>query len=169
MPKNINGNENLEFDGDSIENLSVLAGGYIITPLGEIILVKDTDEHRIIFSKYINYYLDNGSNTLYNTLISTKMLCDLGCCIYAGVRLEYSKNMLEQLSDCMGSLTFPKDLDSLTSIQKEICLKLIESNKSIVSGSEKIFVQYGSFPDNIYTKEEIVNILKKKEVVRKLN
>lgn len=53
------------------------------------------------------------------------------------------------------SLTFPSDPEKLTSIQKEICLKLIESNISIITKKTKIYVQYGSFPANIYEEEMV--------------
>lgn len=60
----------------------------------------------------------------------------------------------------MASLTIPDNYELLTDIQKEICLQLLNTNKSLFSDKEKIYIQYGSFPDNVYTKEEMMKILK---------
>lgn len=159
-PITINENPSkLEFNSCLKEEISVIEGGYIITPQGEIIVVKDHDEHRIIFSKYLNSFLELDENKIYNTFEATKMLCELGCCVYSGIRLEYIKNKLENLNKSMASLTFPSDLNSLTEIQSKICIELISKNKSLLSNNEKISIQYGSFPDNIYTKDEIVALL----------
>lgn len=87
---------------------------------------------------------------------------------YSGVRLEYIKNKLGGLDNTMGSLTFPNDIDNITENQKEICLHLISTNKSIIGNNEKIYIQYGSFPDNVYSKEQVVSMLQsnidKKEI-----
>ena len=154
-PISINGNLCKEFNSTEIEDLSVLSGGYIITPNGEIILVKDTDQHQVIFSDYINAYLENNDYIKYNTLTATKMLCEIGCCVYAGVRLEYIKNKLEKMTQSMASLTFPNDPSDLTDSQKQIIKTLLKTNKSLFGSSEKILIQYGSFPDNVYNIEEV--------------
>ena len=154
-PISINGNLCKEFNSTEIEDLSVLSGGYIITPNGEIILVKDTDQHQVIFSDYINAYLENNDYIKYNTLTATKMLCEIGCCVYAGVRLEYFKNKLEKMTQSMASLTFPNDPSDLTDSQKHIIKALLKTNKSLFGSSEKILIQYGSFPDNVYNIEEV--------------
>lgn len=159
-PLSINGNQCREFDSTDINELSVLAGGYIITPLGEIILVDDKENHYNVFSKYINAYLENDENTQYNTLISTKMLCELGCCVYSGIRLEYIKNKLENLNKSLCTLSIPSNPESLTDIQKNICIKLIEANKSRISGRKILDIQYGSFPDIVYTEDEMMTMLK---------
>lgn len=158
-PVSINGNLCRDFNSIEVENLSVLSGGYIITPNGEIILVKDTDQHQMIFSDYINAYLENKEYIKYNTLMATKILCELGCCVYAGIRLEYFKNKLEKMNESMASLTFPNNPNSITESQKIIIKKLLKSNKSLFGSSEKIPIQYGSFPDNIYNNEEIHSLL----------
>ena len=163
-PITINNNQKEEFESCDIDNLSTIAGGYIITPRGEIIVVKDNENHCDVFSKYINNYLESENYIEYNTLVATKMLCEIGCCVYAGIRLEYIKNRLEGLSDCVASLTFPSDPEKLTSIQKEICLKLIESNISIITKKAKIYVQYGSFPANIYEEEMVKKSLNSESI-----
>lgn len=155
-PLTINKNQKAEFESCDINDLSVLAGGYVITPLGEIIVVKDNDKHCDVFTKLINNYLENETATKYNTLTSTRMLCEMGCCVYAGVRLEYIKNRLESLSNCIASLTFPSQLSNLTSVQREICTKLLESNVSPVTKKPIIYIQFGSFPDNVFTEEVIL-------------
>lgn len=161
-PVSINGNLCKEFKSSSMEDLSVIVGGYIITPHGEIILVDENEEHCNVFSEYINSYLENDSEKIYETLIATKILCELGCCVYAGIRYnEYVSNKSAGSQDNMGSLTFPNDFNNLTKIQKEICLELISKNKSLLGDRDKIYIQYGSFPDNVYTKEDILLILNK--------
>lgn len=159
-PLSINQNPCCEFPTNAMEELSVMAGGYIITPLWEIILVGDNEYHCDVFSKYINSYLEKEEEIKYNTLTATKILCELGCCVYAGVRLEYIKNKKEKLENSMASLTIPDNYELLTNIQKEICLQLLNTNKSLFGDKEKIYIQYGSFPDNVYTKEEMMKILK---------
>ena len=157
-PLTINGNQREEFESCDISDLSVIAGGYVITPLGEIIVVKDDDKHCEVFTKLINNYLENEIDMKYNTLTSTKMLCEMGCCVYAGVRLEYIKNKLENLSNCVASLTLPSQLSDLTEPQKEICSKLIESNISPITKKPRIYIQYGSFPDNVFNEEDILKV-----------
>lgn len=159
-PLTINENlSKLEFNSCLKEEMSVIEGGYIITPRGEIIVVKDNDEHHIIFSKYLNSFLELETDKLYNTFKATKMLCELGCCVYSGIRLEYAKNKLESLNKSMASLTFPDDIDLLTESQRKICMELISKNRSLFSDNEKIKIQYGGFPDNVYTQNEIIAIL----------
>lgn len=48
-PLSINQNPCCEFPTNDMEELSVMAGGYIITPLGEIILVYDKENHCNVF------------------------------------------------------------------------------------------------------------------------
>ena len=159
-PVSINQNQCCEFPTNAMEELSVMAGGYIITPLGEIILVYDKENHCNVFSKYINEYLESKENIQYDTLSATKILCELGCCVYAGIRLEYIKNKLGNLDKTLVTLTIPNNSENLTDIQKTICTKLIESNKSRISGRKIFDIQYGSFPDTVYTEEEVTEILK---------
>lgn len=160
-PISINGNICKDFKSCDIEEMSVIAGGYIITPRGEVIVVADEEEHRNVFSDYINTYLELEENKIYDTFTATKILCELGCCVYSGVRLEYIKNKLGNLDKSMGSLTFPADIEVISEEQKLICKHLIETNKSLFGTGEKLSVQYGSFPDNVYSKEEIMILLNK--------
>lgn len=162
-PISIKGNPCKEFESSSVEELDVIVGGYIFTPRGEIILVGEADEHCNVFSDYINSYLESTENKVYDTLTATQILCELGCCVYAGVRYkEYISNKTgnEPLDLC--SLSFPNDLSLITEAQKEICLKLISTNKSLLGNREKIYIQYGSFPDIVYTNEQIMEVLKSK-------
>ena len=161
-PVSINGNLCKEFKSSTKEELSVIVGGYIITPPGEIILIDENEEHCNVFSEYINSYLENDSKKIYETLTATKILCELGCCVYAGIRYkEYIADKSGGSIEAIGSLTFPNDFKTLSKKQKEICLELISKNKSLLGDREKIYIQYGSFPDNVYSKEEIVSILNK--------
>ena len=117
-PLSINQNLCCEFSTNAMEELSVMAGGYIITPLGEIILVYDKENHCNVFSKYINEYLESKENIQYDTLSATKILCELGWCVYAGIRLEYIKNKLGNLDKTLVTLTIPNNYENLTDIQK---------------------------------------------------
>ena len=144
------------------EEMSVLSGGYVITTCGEIIVVEDNQEHKDVFSSYINDYLESEQSTVYETYLATKLLCELGCIVYTGVRLEYIKNKLGGLDTSMGSLTFPSEMENVTEIQKEICLRLLDNNRSLFGNGEKIAIQYGGFPDIIYSKEEIIDFLNSK-------
>lgn len=159
---NKNQKEGNEYQSCLPEEMSVLAGGYIITPLGEIIVVEDNQEHKDVFSSYINDYFELESANVYETYLATKLLCELGCIVYAGVRLDYIKNKLGGLDNTMASLTFPSKLEEITEVQKEICQHLLDSNRSLFGNGEKIAIQYGAFPDFVYTKEEVLNFLSPK-------
>ena len=144
------------------EEMSVLSGGYVITTCGEIIVVEDNQENKDVFSSYINDYLETKQSNVYEIYLATKLLCELGCIVYTGVRLEYIKNKLGGLDSSMGSLIFPIEIENITDIQKDICLHLLASNQSIFGKGEKIAIQYGGFPDTVYTKEEVMNFLSSK-------
>ncbi len=163
-PITINGNiSSVSFNSCNLEDLTVIIGGYIITPNGEIIIVSDHEEHCNVFSKYINCYLENDSKQIYDTLTATRTLCELGCCVYSGIRYqEYISHKTEGYNDEFAALTFPRDME-LTEKQKIICQKLMMSNKSSISNNEKIYIQYGTFPDIVLTTEEVSKILVKKE------
>ncbi len=163
-PITINGNKApIEFKSCSIDEITVITGGYIITPRGEIIVIDEKEEHCNIFSDYINAYLEQDSRKIYDTLTSTKMLCNFGCCVYSGIRYkEYIMDLSGNTPQDLCSLTFPDNMLELTEVQKMICKKLIASNKSILGNREKIYIQYGNFPDNIYTKDQIIEILNQK-------
>lgn len=95
------------------EEMSVLSGGYVITTCGEIIVVEDNQEHKDVFSSYINDYLETKQSNVYEIYLATKLLCELGCIVYTGVRLEYIKNKLGGLDSSMGSLIFPIEIAML--------------------------------------------------------
>ncbi len=162
-PISINENPCKEFASCSMEELSVITGGYIFTPRGEIILIGEREEHCNVFSEYINSYLENGSSKIYDIYQATKMLCEMGCCVYSGLRYqEYISNKFgnEPLDVC--TLAFPMDLSAITEQQKQLCLKLISSNQSVLGNREKIYIQYESFPGIVHTKEQVEELLKPK-------
>lgn len=85
------------------------------------------------------------------------MLTELGCVVYAGIRYEeYIESKTANYQGGCASLTFPNDLFDLSDIQKNCCKQLINANKSLIRDTEKIYIQYCSFPDNVYTKEQIL-------------
>lgn len=163
-PVSINGNLCREFMSSTIDDLSVIVGGYIITPRGEIILVDNRDEHCNVFSDYINAYLETGLYKIYDSYMATKILTELGCCVYSGLRYdEYIENKSGNLNLDLCSLTFPSNFN-LTDIQRDICKMLISKNKSSLGDKEKIYIQYGTFPDNVYPKKFILDLLEQKSV-----
>lgn len=172
-PITINGNLSpVEFKSCTIDELTILIGGYIITPRGEIIVVDETEEHCNVFSDYINIYLEQSPFKTYDTATATKILCEIGCCVYAGIRYrEYIANKTESFDNEAISLNFPQEINKITSIQKEACKKIIASNTSIFGDREKIFMNYGGYPDTVYTKDQILKILtesSKKELNSKI-
>lgn len=166
--KTINENEStLSFQSCSTEELTVLIGGYIITPRGEIIIIDESDEHCNIFSTYINEYLEQKEFKIYDTGTAIKILCELGCCVYSGIRYkEYISSRTGNFNDEALTLAFPKEIEGITSIQKEICKKIIESNKSLLGNREKFYMTYESFPGIVYTKEQILSILNSKKQIK---
>lgn len=163
-PITINGNESiLSFQSCEIKEITVLKGGYIITPRGEIIVVDESDEHCNVFSAYINEYLEQKESKTYDTSTAIKILCELGCCVYSGIRYkEYISSRTGNLDDEALTLAFPKEIEEITLIQKEVCKKIIESNKSLLGNREKFYMAYESFPGIVYTKEQILSILNSK-------
>lgn len=159
----INGNEStLSFQSCQADEVTVLVGGYIITPRGEVIVVDEADEHCNVFSAYINEYLEQKEIKMYDTATALKILCELGCCVYSGIRYkEYISSKTGNYDDDALTLAFPKEIEEITSTQKEICKRIIESNKSLLGNREKFYMTYESFPGNVYTKEQILAILNK--------
>lgn len=163
-PITINGNESLiEFNSCKLDEITVITGGYIITPSGEIIIVDEKDEHCNVFSAYINMYLEEKeSSKTYDTSTAMKILCNIGCCVYSGIRYhEYISSKTETFDNEAITLAFPQQIEEITPIQKEICKKLIESNKSVLGNREKTYMAYESYPDIVYTKEQVMSILNK--------
>ena len=163
-PITINGNKSpISFKSSEIDELTIIIGGYIITPRGEVIVVDEDDEHCNVFSAYINVYLEQNSPKIYDTGTAIKILCESGCCVYSGIRYrEYIAGKTENFDNEAISLSFPQDIDAITSVQKEACKKIIDSNKSVLGDREKIYMLYGGYPDTVYTKEQVLNILNTK-------
>lgn len=167
-PITINGNEStLSFQSCQTDGVTVLVGGYIITPRGEIIVVDESAEHCNVFSAYINEYLEQQDLKIYDTGTAIKILCELGCCVYSRIRYkEYISSRTGNLDDEALTLAFPKEIEEITLNQKEICKKIIESNKSLLGDREKFYMAYESFPGIVYIKEQILSILNSKQKVR---
>ena len=164
----INGNKSkLDFQSCSMDELTVLVGGYIITPRGEIIVVDESDEHCNIFSAYINEYLEQDDFKIYDTGTALKILCEFGCCVYSGIRYkEYISSRTGNYDDEALTLAFPKEIEEITTVQKEICKRIIESNKSLLGNREKFYIAYESFPGIPYTKEQILSILNSNKQIK---
>lgn len=149
----------------TLDNVSVISGGYIIRPDGKMVIVKDNTNHETAFSEYINKYLEKDNIKIHNTIEAVKILTDLKHCIYTGIRLEYIKNMYQNLDKIAGVFIFPKDICSLPEKQKISCRKIIESNKKIYKDEEIITVFYETINGFNFTKEDIIEKLQPKEKV----
>lgn len=146
----------------TLDNVSVISGGYIIRPDGKMVIVKDNTNHETAFSEYINKYLEKDNIKIHNTIEAVKILTDLKHCIYTGIRMEYIKNMYQNIDKIAGSFIFPEDIYSLSKEQKTSCRKIIESNKKRYKNEEIITVFYETINGNNFTKEEIKEKLKVK-------
>lgn len=160
-PTTINGNKSyVGFKSCSMDEITVITGGYIITPRKEIIVIDETEEHCNVFSTYINIYLEKDLSQIYDISTAIRILCELGCCVYSGIRYrEYVDRKSENYNDDAITLFFPENIKNITSYQKEVCKKIINSNKSLLGDREKIYMAYESYPNKTYTKEQILNIL----------
>lgn len=159
----INGNSFL-YRNTEIEWISPLEGGYIITPDGYFIPVKDSDDHSTIFSEYLTKYLEKRINL--NTIEATIMLTKNNHIVYMGIKMSDMKDVYAHNGTCegFGILIFPNDINSLSKEQKEACSSLIAINRRVFGNGEKIPMQYHSISSNgstAYNKEQILSILNK--------
>ncbi len=163
--------------GSSLEDVSILEGGYIITPDGKFIKVLDGQDHDSVFSLYINNYLGKpGSNELYGSAECSKILNNFNHIVYYGIKVGYlqainnpkyevlnylKEESIAKMSRGLGVLSFPKNED-ITNEQRLSCHKLLFTNlKSIQNTYKKIVdVSYGNIEINrTYNSEQLDDLL----------
>lgn len=156
--------------GDDGRFVSVLEGGYIITPDGLFVTVKDAENHSEIFSDYLSKYL-NTPYQLYQSLEASMKLNQINHIAYFGVKTSDMKTMYgrEHFYKSDGSKTpvegfslmYLPPLEMITDAQKSACLKLLETNHSRFRPEERLLdLQFGSAINNVeYSEEEIMNFL----------
>ena len=134
----INGNPFIYRNTD-IQWISPLEGGYIITPEGNFIPVKDSDDHSTIFSEYLSKYLEKKINL--ETMKAIIMLTQNNHIVYMGIKLSDMKDIYKQngTSEGFGIIIFPSDINNLNNNQKQSCIELILSNKRIFVSNKKLF------------------------------
>lgn len=162
--KSINGNDFI-FKYTESNFISPLEGGYIITPSGEFIPVKDDEDHSTVFSDYLSKYLEKYINL--QTIEAAIMLGENNHIVYMGIKTSDMRDVNRRNGTCegFGILIFPKNIRGITPEQKESCGLLIASNKSIFGNREKIPMQYHSLSaegSKEYTKDDILGILESK-------
>ncbi|MCI8575691.1 MAG: hypothetical protein HFI09_04395 [Bacilli bacterium] len=137
--------------------ISTMAAGYIIRPDGLIVIVPDSSDHADISSQYIYQYLE----TEYKYFQSTEAIQILtkepfNCVVYNGVKVQDSKEIYgkenrycSSNAQGYGILFLPLETE-MSEEQKEICQKLLASNKSLFGNYDKIDLTIG-----LITGEEI--------------
>lgn len=147
------------------EYISVLVGGYIITPEGEFILVKDNENHSDIFTDYIYKYLGEENLHVINEILEipsdiersssldvlecSKILLSLGNIIYFGLKPEDAISACKQggnVGYCI--ITLPDNYkEIITPLQREAILDLMATNRSIFGNYEKVSLHVYKFSD----------------------
>lgn len=163
--------------GSSLEDVSILEGGYIITPDGKFIKVLDDQDHDSVFSLYINNYLGKpDSHELYGSAECSKILNNFGHIVYYGVKVGYlqainnpkyevlnylNEDSIARMSRGLGVLSFPKDED-ISNEQRLCCHKLLFTNLKPVKNTYKkiVDVSYGNIEINrVYNSDQMHNLL----------
>lgn len=124
--------------------VSTLSVGYIITPSGEFIEVKDDENHAEVFSYYLDSYLCRKEHKYYDTLEAAKHLTIANHIVYLGLKTEEIKDMSDNLTGVgYGIFLLPDDYENtITFEQSEACLTLIKTNKSLFGNYEKLELQF---------------------------
>lgn len=150
------------------DNIDVLSPGYIITPEGDVIELDEDYNHNYSLSKFINLINCDNRPLLYDLDDAINFLLEQGYVIYSGIRYDKGVNKVEFLKQVILVLMFPNNIVDLGEKQKRMCKKLINTNKSrLFKGREKTSIEYGTLSGNIYTKEQIIELLSTKNKVLK--
>lgn len=152
-------NNSFAFRVEEKDSVSVLCGGYVITPEGQFVNVLDNEDHGDIFSNYLRSYLEEPYRTDEDSLHAMISLTKLNHIVYSGIKL--GDHVLEgDLDQGYSLMVFPDDLSSLTDSQKESCLAFFETNKSIFGGYKKVELQIHDFSNKSYSQEELTEKFK---------
>lgn len=175
----VNGNP-FQMIGASYPEINALEGGYIITPDGKFITVRDFQEHDDVFSLYINYYKGTPESTeQWGSYECTKMLNDMKHIVYFGVKTRYTTEIvtgkeaqnylkdarISNIAKGYGVLSFPKDRD-ITNEQKLATQLLLFTNdrQTGEKASKVLDISYGNMEENIvYDHRDMLNVFQPKE------
>lgn len=127
--KTITGKE-FSFKTEDKDNISVLCPGYVITPDGEFVDIKDNEDHSSVFTDYLKEYLEEPNQTYLDIIRGIRLLTELNHIVYLGVRPEDVNRFLNAQPTDMGYIILPDDSEKITPEQAQSCLNLIETNKS---------------------------------------
>ncbi len=152
-----------KYDVVSIDEISSLSAGYIILPTGEIIEVKDDEDHASKFSNYLNNYFCRKELKYLDILEASRELTNINCIVYLGIRTEDIKTSLVGLG--YGIFILPNNYEeNITIGQKNACLKIIESNKSLFGDYEKMDLQFQKIGEKeSILRDEFMDILQSKK------
>lgn len=141
--KSINGRD-FSFEITDEDSISVLDGGYIITPDGKFINIADKESHEDIFNVYLNKYLCNNIYINYELFKAISELTEYNHTIYFGIKTSDINNIYSQNgnNNGFGVFIFPRKIELLTNASKKACIKLISTNKSIFGNYEKIELHF---------------------------
>lgn len=161
--KSINGNKFL-FRTQKSETISVLSAGYIITPDGHFVNVKDHEDHGDIFSQYLSKYLEEYISL--QSMEAATRLTELDHIVYYGIKvndMKYIYGNQRSSTSGFGVLIFPNDLTHVSVEQKKACIDLIETNKSIFGYGERIELKFHQIiQEKEIKKETILKFLENK-------
>ena len=124
--------------------LTVLAPGYIIRPDGLCVIVPYILYHAYIICIYINKFLEK-KYQLYQSTDAIQVLTDktMNCVVYNGMRIRELISKQRQFKDEGCGILFLPQNEELTDKQKLACQAILQSNKSLFGGREKIDLKIG--------------------------
>lgn len=143
-----------KFRVEEKENISVLSGGYAITPNGEFVNVLDNEDHSDIFTNYLRAYLEAPTRAAEDSIHALITLTKLNHVAYSGIKLgDNIKN--STIEQGYALLVLPNDISVLTIQQKESLLAFFKTNKSIFGNYNKVELQIHDFDGGEFTQEEL--------------
>lgn len=125
-------------------SINVLDNGYIITNDGFCIRVENDMDHCIVFSEFLNKYLNENENRYYQSTEAASKIAKLGHIAYFGIRPSDMKGDLRSDNKGFGVFFLPDPIDNLTDKQKETLKVLIDTNYSSLFGNEKLSLTFGN-------------------------
>lgn len=147
-------NNSFPFRVEEKSDISVLCGGYAITPDDEFVNVLDNEDHSSVFSSYLRSYMEDVYRKEEDSVHSFISLTKLNHIVYAGVKLK--DHITEgNFNQGYALLLLPDDLSVLTDAQKQSCLALFATNKSIFGNYKKVELQIHDFNGSDYIEEEL--------------
>ena len=152
----------LSNDIDNFNNLSVLSPGYIISPEGNIVTVLDDEDHSDVFERYLTNNCGKRELIGLHQAKQIDVLTNiLGNVIYYGIKTGDTKYIYgcNDVNSSVGYFFVPDDMTNLTEQQRQICLKILESNRSALTGKDKIELHYQSIHSDVGTQEELLSLL----------